>query len=649
MFFRTFFARALCIAAGAAFFFPLAHAQGKTPAFTDQDAAFLALRDAARRSDAAAADGLATVLRDYPIPSYVEYFRLKAGLKDAAPQDVDAFLSRYPGTAIADRMRDDWLLELGRRRDWADFDIQYPQFQLDDDTQVKCYALMSKAVKGAHVAPEARVLLGSPRAFGDGCVALTAMLTGDGQFDSNDVWREVRLAEEAGSVDYAIRFAAVIDVPQKAIVAAMEHPEKVVKHGVGFRRFRHEIYVMALGRLARTDWDQAAALLSHHTLLLSKGQEGFGWSQIALQASKNGAPEALAYWRKAGDVPLSADGYQWRVRAALRAGDWAQVKSSIEAMPQSLQEDETWIYWMARALRETGQAQQAEARFRQIASEPDFYGQLATEELGGQVTIPPRAAPPSAEEVLSMARNDGFQRALKFFDLDMRPEGYREWNWQLRGMNDRQLLAAAEFARQQGVLDRMVNTSDHTRNEFDYTQRFPSPHRETMQAVTRRTGLEMAWVYGLIRQESRFVHDARSYVGASGLMQLMPGTARYVARKIGLADFSPSQVNDVETNLLLGTSYLGMALEKLDDSEVLATAAYNAGPRRAVAWRATLDKPMEGALFAELIPFSETRDYVKKVMSNATYYAALFEDKPQSLKARLGMIRPEAPEPVDLP
>jgi soluble lytic murein transglycosylase len=170
-----------------------------------------------------------------------------------------------------------------------------------------------------------------------------------------------------------------------------------------------------------------------------------------------------------------------------------------------------------------------------------------------------------------------------------------------------------------------------------------------MQLATQRTGLEAAWVYGLIRQESRFVHDARSPVGASGLMQLMPGTARYVARKIGLTDFSPAQVNDVQTNLLLGASYLSMALNRLNGSEVLATAAYNAGPSRSVAWRATLSGTMEGAVFAETIPFTETRDYVKKVMSNATYYAALFEDKPQSLKARLGTISPHAPETIDLP
>ena len=208
-------------------------------------------------------------------------------------------------------------------------------------------------------------------------------------------------------------------------------------------------------------------------------------------------------------------------------------------------------------------------------------------------------------------------------------------------MTDRQLLAAAEFARQSDVLDRMVNTSDRTKIEVDFTQRFPSPHREIMTTNTSALGLDMAWVYGVIRQESRFVKTARSHVGASGLMQLMPATARYVAKKVGVTGFTADQVNDVDTNIMLGTNYLSMVLNDLDGSLPMATAAYNAGPGRPRSWRATLPGSVEGAIFAESIPFNETRGYVKNVLSNATYYAALFDGRPQSLKARLGSVAPK--------
>jgi soluble lytic murein transglycosylase len=346
---------------------------------------------------------------------------------------------------------------------------------------------------------------------------------------------------------------------------------------------------------------------------------------------------------------LSPDGYQWKARAGLRAGDWKLVKEAIEAMPQYLASDPTWIYWLGRAYRAEGRTEEANKLFQSITDQTNFYGQLALEELNRKIVIPPRARPVTDEEIAPMAQNQGFQRALKFFDLNMRFEGYREWNWELRKMNERQHLAAAEFARQKNVLDRMVNTSDRTRSEFDFTQRFPTPHRDVMLASTQRLGLDMAWVYGLIRQESRFIQNARSHVGASGLMQIMPATAQFVARKIGLGGYSHGQMTDIDTNITLGTNYLNMVLNDLDGSQALATAAYNAGPGRSRAWRASLPRAVEGAIFAESIPFNETRDYVKKVLSNATYYAALFEDKPQSLKARLGMVAPKGFTPSELP
>jgi soluble lytic murein transglycosylase len=317
------------------------------------------------------------------------------------------------------------------------------------------------------------------------------------------------------------------------------------------------------------------------------------------------------------------------------------VKSSIDAMPASLKDDSAWVYWLGRACKAQGQRERADERFQSIAGLTSFYGQLALEELGQKITIPPRAAASSEDDLAAMASNQGFRHAFRFLDMNMRFEAYREWNWQLRRMSERQLLAAAEFARRNNLLDRMVNTSDRTKTEFDFTQRFPTPHDDVMQPATRDLGLDKAWVYGLIRQESRFIQAARSHVGASGLMQLMPATAKEVARKIGMLDFSQARINDIGTNILLGTNYLNMVLQSLDGSQPLATAAYNAGPGRPKAWRATLTRPVEGAIFAETIPFAETRGYVKNVMSNATYYAALFENAPQSLKARMGTIAPK--------
>ncbi len=635
--------------ASAVLFTPVAAAKKPVSVFAGDDDVFLALRDASRDGDAARAAELASRLGNYAIPSYVDYFRLKPRIANAPEQDIRDFLARYDGSAIADRLRNDWLLELGRAGNWPLFDEQYPRFALNDDMQLKCYALMSKVSKGERVAEEARTLLVAPQNYGEACPALITTLAGTNQFSDDDVWAQVRLIAESGFAGTIRRLAPATRASETALMQALDKPEAVLARGPGSGRVSHEMFVLALGRSAKKNIEHAVDALVTSSNRLNERELAQGWAQIALQASLKLAPEATVYWHRTDSAVLSNDAYQWKARAALRAGEWKLLTATVQAMPAALREDAAWVYWLGRAYQKEGRKEEAQKLFESIAGQTGFYGQLALEELGRKIVIPPRAQPVTSEEIAPMAENKGFQRALKFFELNMRFEGYREWNWELRAMNERQHLAAAEFARQRNVLDRMVNTSDRTRKEVDFTQRFPSPFRDVMHAATEKLGLDMAWVYGLIRQESRFILNARSHVGASGLMQLMPATAKFVARKIGMGDFSHDQVNDIGTNITLGTNYLNMVLTDLDGSQALATAGYNAGPRRSREWRSTLSGAVEGAIFAESIPFSETRNYVKKVLSNATYYAALFEDKPQSLKARLGMVAPKGFSPGDLP
>ena len=650
MVFKNSVASMLIALVAAACALPTAHAQKPGSAFVNDDDIFLALRDAARREDAGKAGELADRIPNYAIPSYVDYYRLKPRLRDAGASEIRAYLQRYDGSAIADRMRNDWLLELGRQRDFATFDVQYPLFALDDDVQLKCYALISRATKGENVAAAARSLLVSPKDYGEGCTTLIATLAQAGQFSSDDLWTQIRLASENNHVVSARRIASMTEASDAQMVQAIEKAPVLLTRGPGDTRVAHQLYVVALGRVARTSPEQAAASLSNVETRLASDERAQGWAQIALQASLKLQPEATtSYWPRTTGATLSAEGYQWRARMALRAGNWKLVRQAIDAMPAALREDPTWVYWRGRALKAEGESAEAQQLFQSITEQTNFYGQLALEELGQKISIPAAAAPLTAAELAPITANAGLRRALKFFDMNLRFEGVREWNWELRKMNDREHLAVAEFARQSNVLDRMVNTSDRTKAERDFTQRFPSPFRDFMVTSTTSLGLDMAWVYGLIRQESRFVMNARSHVGASGLMQLMPATARFVASKIGMPGFSPDQVSDVNTNIQLGTNYLNMVLHDLDGSQALATAAYNAGPGRPRAWRASLTRTVEGAVFAESIPFAETRGYVKNVLSNATYYAALFDGKPQSLKARLGTVAPKGFTATELP
>ena len=607
------------------------------------DATFLQLRDAASADNGAEdeveIEAYAARLTNYDIVSYVDYYQLKARLRTATAEQVRDFLTRYEGSAIADRMRNDWLLDLGYKRDWANFDQQLPKFVHNDDIQVKCYALLSRAVKGKKVADDARELLQRPSGYGAPCASLIATLAQSGQFDVNDLLVQLRLAGEANASGQIKRIAALLKVSEARAAQALTLPALTLARGVGRGRAEHEVFLVALGRMARTSHTLAAAALRRNLSKLSVQEQAIGWASVALPASYVLAGEGHDYWRKSAGAPLSRDAMQWKVRYALRRGDWGAVRAGIGAMPQRLRDEPTWIYWLARAT----QAQDPDgalALYRSIADQTHFYGQLALEELGQQISIPSAGAPISAAELALIAADPGLRRALRLFGMRLRFEGTREWNWALRKFSDREHLVAAEFARQNDILDRMINTSDRTRTEFDYTQRFPSPHDDILQPVAHGLGLDRAWVYGLIRQESRFITDARSPVGASGLMQVMPSTGYYVAKKIGMAGFAQSMLADLRTNITLGVNYLNLVLANVGGSQTVATAAYNAGLGRLRAWRASLTGPMEGAIFAESIPFNETRTYVKNVMSNATNYAALFENRPQSLKARLGQVQP---------
>jgi soluble lytic murein transglycosylase len=418
-----------------------------------------------------------------------------------------------------------------------------------------------------------------------------------------------------------------------------------------------ELVTLAIIDLADQNPDAAADALDdlRWRTQLTREERGWAWGAIGRSAAHKRQPNALAYFERGQREHMHPEHLLWQARAALRAANWPVLLDTIAALPSEQQRDPTWVYWQARALHERGQTAQAHALWQSIASTRGFYEQLALESLGQRISTPAAPPPLSTAERSDAQRNPGLQRALAAMALGLRTEGVREWNYTVAlhhpgGMTDRELLAAADLACQRQVWDRCINTSERTKSFIDLEQRFPMPFRDAVVKRSREISLDPAYVYGLIRQESRFIMDARSHVGASGLMQVMPATARWTARKIGLTDFQPHQINERETNIRIGTAYLKFALDDFEGSMPLAAAAYNAGPNRPRAWRNGPVLPAEA--WAENIPFEETRDYVKKVLANAVNYAALMSGQPQSLRERLGTVGPRAvntPINQDLP
>ncbi|NBS77678.1 MAG: lytic transglycosylase domain-containing protein [Betaproteobacteria bacterium] len=601
---------------------------------SEADKSFIELRDAARKNDVVRSGQLAAALVNYPYTDYIRYFRIKPQMFDKGnearadtivDEEVHAFLKTYDGTAIADRLRNDWLLVLGKRKDWPQFDKEYSLFMLDDDTNVKCYALQSQLAKQEdpkRIGEDALKIMIDPRNFGSACQELVPMLV---QARGLTIGQAKALGRSAAEMNL----------------------ETVGK------RIGGEDPIAAVVRSARTDASKTYREFLQSNTRFSKEDQAMAWAIIGQFLAKRLDRNAIDAYRRQQqlgfDAFLSTESQEWKVRTALRAHDWQLTKDTIEKMnPAVRQRDPAWTYWYGRAYKELGNSELSNLQFKELEDQYHFYGQLAREELGKPILIPAKVRV-SETEIKGMAVRNGFVRGEHFYAMNLRLEGNREWNWELRGMSDKQLLAAAEYAKRINLYDRTVNTADRTKGEHDFSLRYPTPFKEQLSPIAKNIDLNLAWAYGLIRQESRFITNASSSVGASGLMQVMPNTAKYVAKKIGMNSYTNERLKDTQTNLTLGSHYLNMVLQDLDGSWVLASAAYNAGPSRPKSWREKLTQSTEGAIFIESIPFNETRTYVKNVLANATYYSLLMDGKSSTMKQRLGTIQPKTAVLSELP
>jgi soluble lytic murein transglycosylase len=660
------------ISAFSCFLMPVsAWAQNNTPR---ADAVLLDMSQAYTRGDKKKLAELLPQARGHALEPWAAYWELGARLDEASPAEVHEFLARYPGSYQEDRLRNDWLLLLGHRRDWLAFSAEHPDFRMGDDRDVRCYALLVELMNHPEakdrIAADVKANWYAQREASDGCSAAAEPLLDNKNLTAQDVWKKARLAMGINRPAAAREAVELIAPDEMSLVAELNNnPVRfLATKKIAIRKTRKEIIVLALIKLGTRDAEAAARMLEDKWgWQLTHEERNWVWGVIGKQAATRLENTALGYFAKVSDDgDLDDDLLAWKVRAALRAEPeprWSLVLAGINAMSPESRDDPAWTYWKARALLSGApvvtagapiapQRAEALALLQSIASTSGFYEQLALEELGSKITAPPPPAPLTTAEKEAARQNPGLNRAAYAIAIGLRSEGVREWNYSANlhergGMGDRALLAAAQFACDRAIWDRCINTSERTKNEINSAQRFPMPYREAVIQRSREIGIDPAYVYGLIRQESRFITDARSGVGASGLMQIMPATARETARYIGLKGFKTAQLGDRDVNIVIGTAYLKRALDDFEGSMALAAAAYNAGPSRPRSWR---NGPvLEAAIWAENIPFAETRNYVKKVLANTTNYAALLTGQAQSLKDRLGKVGPRPPNapPVD--
>lgn len=613
------------------------------------DADFAAARDAFRAGDSARLERIAPRLKGHLLEAYVDYWQLRLKLDDADPEAVRAFLKQHADMPLAERLRVEWLKSLAKRQAWEVFGAEY-SVRGGDDAELACYGAQLRLARkspGDGDAPDVRRFWFSGQEQPESCQPVFAALLAQGVLTPRDVWARFRLAHEAGNFRLAARIAAELPAAERPSPRDFQRIDQGARALLGKGDFRwsspfgRELALYALDRVAQADAAAAHEAWAKWSSRMPPADRDYGRLLVAYHGARQLLPAASAWYRETGEAPQNEAQRAWRVRSALRSGAWSEVLRAIEAMPAEEAMDPAWRYWKARALAMAGEEEDATRLFAGLATEQSFYGLLAAEALGANVTPVSEPLVPEPESLAAFGAQPAIQRVVKLSALDLRPEGQREWVAVVRAMSDEGLLLAAKFAQSKGLYDRSINTAERTRRRHDFSLRYPTPFEAQIEAAARDNGLDAAFLYGLARQESRFVSDIVSSAGAVGIMQLMPATARWIARKTGGDDRS-LKLTDPMDNARLGGWYLRYVLDRLDGLPVLGAAAYNAGPKRAQAWRGSV--PLEGAVYAETIPFNETRDYVKKVLANAMLYQARLGLRHVALKDRLGVVPPRGAE-----
>jgi soluble lytic murein transglycosylase len=624
---------------------------------------YLAAVQAARQGNLARAKQLLARLEDYPLRGYVEYELLKERLATTPPATIRRFLEENPDTPIADALRKRWLRQLAKQEQWDTFLREYRDIENDPELQCLRLTQLLRPERGTPQAPlmtEIEQLWFTGRPLPAACDPVFAAWKRAGHMTTEKIWERVRLAMENRQLGLAGELARYLDPAERIWVTRwqamhrdppreLEHLNYPIETPTARAIVRHGIV-----RLARRDpeaaMEQWQKLKAHHRFLGE--DENYVLRHLGIAAAQNHLPVALEWLSK-----VSADGadetlHLWRVRAALRAGDWAAARGFIAGLTEEQQRQPQWRYWNARVLEAAGQRDDdsrdgggratqgavadAQRLFTDLARERGYYGFLAADRLGESYSMQHAPIEASPDELSAMYARRGIQMAQELYATGQTVDARRQWNWTTRTLSNRELQVAALVARQWGWHDRAILTVGRSRHLDDIELRFPLVYRETIETNANRARLDPGWVYGVVRQESAFMTDARSHAGALGLMQLMPQTGRLTGQRLGLRAHSQGAILNVENNLRLGVTYLKEVLDRNAGHQTLATASYNAGPHRVVNWMPA--KALDADIWIETIPFNETREYVKNVLSYSAIYDYRLGQTPTRLTTRMPVV-----------
>lgn len=583
-------------------------------------------------------------LGNYPLLPYLDYEELKGRLSKARHSEVRTFLNHHKDTPLADQLRRRWLDQLARKGHWKSYLAFYtPQSSITRQCH-RLNALISTG-KQQQAWPQVEKVWLYGKSRPSACDPVFKAWEQAGKLTDQLRWKRIELAMEKGEWRLARYLGKKLGnrdtVWLKRWIRLHRNPRALLRHQdyAKSHPYREKMLAHAARRMARFDGMEALELWRQveGRYPFSKAQRYQVERRIALALER--VPDKAAYAFILDLTPGSDDTrlHTARLRAALLRKDWDQLLLDLPKWPADERSSERWRYWKARALEAQGSVASARQIFSKLARQRSYYGFLAADKVGAPYHLVHNDTAVSPAERLAMGKNPGIVRALELHALKRDIPARREWYQATRKANRYQLKAAAILAEDADWQDQAIFTLARTGYWDDLELRFPLRHQQLVEQQASQLQLDTSWIFAVIRQESAFMRDAHSSAGAMGLMQLMPATARQVAKQqLGRKAPAKSALLKADTNIELGSNYLKHLLESLDGSPVLATAAYNAGPHRVDRWMPPSN--LDADIWVDLVPFNETRRYLRRVMSYTVIYDKRLGKKPKRLSDRMGVI-----------
>lgn len=591
---------------------------------------------------------LTSQLQDYPVVAYLKYDAFKAGLKKAEVDEVSRFLEQYKDYPFNYHLRSRWLNILATRKDWSNYLVFYDE---RNETKYKCLALTAKLQTGQtkDINQQIKKLWLTGYSQPAQCDAPFKHFLQTYEQINDSIWLRIEKAFNARRPSLAKYLGKKLNEKDRQIVdkwyQAHRNPADslpALTRSIDSKMNR-KILIHALDRLARTDsleakkqWDGIQQKFTFNSTQIQQIDK-----RIALSAAYQHKAESKQLLEQLPSHLKSDNAYLWLARIHLRDEDWIGLVKTINAMPAHLKKETEWVYWLARGYDEAGHQVKASEIYNSLSEKSTYYGFLAADKIDKEYRIKQQQVTGSGpfDEQQILDKSAHLLRARELFYLDRLVEARREWFQGVRKLNTDEIKQAARMASIWKWHDNAIKTVAKTSHRNDYDLRFPMPYQQLVMNNIKLNDLDPSVIYGVMRRESLFDPLAKSRVGALGLMQLMPYTARRVAKSLGLKRPGQADILNIDYNIKLGTKYFKTVLNQFDDNVSLAAAAYNAGPKNVKKWLPE-KQALAADLWVETVPFKETRNYIQAVLA----YATIFDKqlgKQLQISSRMADVKPD--------